>query len=166
MIEYLHSLFSKYQRRGIIIDTNILLLFFVGKLDKNIIPKFKRTATFTIADYEALEIILKKFKTILTTPNILTEVMNLANQIPNSEKPTSYKLFSGTIEILEEKYVESKILAGREEFSRFGLTDAGISALATEDYLVLSDDFRLTQYLTEKKIPAVNFNHLRLHFMR
>lgn len=161
MIDYAKSLFERYYRKGIIVDTNILLLYFIGQYNKELIPRFKRTSQFTSDDYDLLVIFLKNFLKIVTTPNILTEVSNLANQIPSNIKDDFFERFAESIVCLDEDYLESKTIAERDEFKKFGLTDSGIACLSQDDYLVLTDDLRLAYYLANKKVPVVNFNHLR-----
>ena len=39
--------------------------------------------------------------------------------------------------------------------------DTGILRLARGKYLVLTDDFRLSQYLQKMEIDVLNFNHIR-----
>lgn len=38
----LSALLAKYYRKGIVIDTNILLLYLVGRVNRERIPRFKR----------------------------------------------------------------------------------------------------------------------------
>ncbi len=76
MIEWMEELIYKYSNKGLLIDTNILLLYFVGSFDRQHIEKFKRTSQFTIKDFDYLVILLDRFDTLVTTPNILTEVNN------------------------------------------------------------------------------------------
>lgn len=40
MSDYIGELFKKYKQRGILIDTNILVLWFVGTVNKSRILKF------------------------------------------------------------------------------------------------------------------------------
>ncbi len=81
----LTSLVTKYRRQGILVDTNLLLLFCVGAHDPNQIEKFKRTRTYIKDDFELLAHFLAAFDKVITTPNILTEVNSLSNQL--SEVP-------------------------------------------------------------------------------
>jgi hypothetical protein len=46
------------------------------------------------------------------------------------------------------------------EFVRFGLTDASIAGVARNRYLVLTDDFRLSNFLRSERQDVVNFNHI------
>ena len=77
---------SVYRWEGLLIDSNLLLLLFVGLRDRDRIQKFKRTAQFTIRDFERLAAFIRRFKEVVTTPSILTEVSNLLGQLPESLK--------------------------------------------------------------------------------
>ena len=46
MTNYLDSLFARYRQKGILVDTNILLLLFVGSVNRKRISQFKRTQQF------------------------------------------------------------------------------------------------------------------------
>jgi len=47
------------------------------------------------------------------------------------------------------------------KISEFGLTDCSILEIACDQYLVLTEDFKLIQYLDNSGVSVVNFNHLR-----
>ena len=155
------NLLTKYYTKGIIIDTNILLLYLVGRLNRERIPKFKRTQQFFVEDYDLLLQILDNFKKVVTTPNILTEVNSLASQLGEPEKTQCLITFTLLISQITEEYIESSVVAKHELFSRFGLTDCGIMLLAKNKYLVLTDDLKLHLYLKAMGIDTVNFNNLR-----
>ncbi len=152
---------NRYKSRGILVDTNILLLLFVGTTNPTRIRRFKRTQQFTEADYDLLVALLDEFSKIITTPNILTEVNSLINQLGEPERQLCLSIFAQGIGTLEENYQESSIIGRSPEFTRFGLTDCGIKEVAREQYLVLSDDLRFINSLYAAGIDAVNFNHLR-----
>ncbi len=154
-------LFVKYRSAGILVDTNILLMYVVGLVNRQRIPLFKRTKQFSVEGFELLDQILRAFHTVVTTPNILTEVNSLANQLSAPEKAQFLKLFATTISRLEETHYASQQLSKLPEFQKFGLTDCSILNLSRNQYLVLTDDFRLSSYLQTKGIDAVNFTNLR-----
>ena len=154
-------LIQRYKQAGILVDTTILLLYFIGAYDQDLIPKFKRTRQFTVEDHAILIRLLDLFDKIVTTPNILTEVSNLSGQLGEPKKSEYFKKFSSGISLLEEEYVASKDVADMQEFVRFGLTDTGIVYLTRGKYLVLTDDFRLSQYLQSAEVDVINFNHIR-----
>jgi len=149
------------RREGLLIDSNLLLLLFVGLYDRNRIARFKRTAQFTIDDFELLVSFVKRFKKVVTTPSILTEVSNLLGQLPDELKSSFYGYFAEAIRVLREQYTPSHALSNEKAFPKFGLTDTAILRAATGNYLVLTDDFRLAQYLLSQDVDVINFNHLR-----
>ena len=157
-------LLSKYLQKGILVDTNILLLFFVGLTNPDRISRFKRTQQFIREDYELLIQILNRFPKVITTPNILTEVNSMLNQLGEPERNLAFlvlRQFLAIGSIFEELYVPSSQVIEREDFVRFGLTDCGISEVAKDRYLILTDDFRLANTLQSQGIDTVNFNNLR-----
>jgi hypothetical protein len=65
------SLLARFASRGLLIDTNILLLYFVGNHDRSLISRFKRTNNFIESDYELLLALLSCVRLVVTTPHIL-----------------------------------------------------------------------------------------------
>jgi hypothetical protein len=158
---YLETLISKYRDRGVLIDSNLLILYFVGEYSPELISRLRRTKQFCFHDYCLLKAIMGCFKTKVTTPNILTEVSNLAGDIPKRLRERFFRASRAHIEALEELYLASSKAAASVAFLRFGLTDAVVAALANQRYLVITADFPLTNYLVSIKADAINFNHNR-----
>lgn len=159
----LSELVQRYRAAGVLVDTNILLLLFVGSVERRLIERFKRTVSrgFEVSDYELLRNFLKLFDDrVVTTPHILTEVSNLAGQL-GSQKQRFFSYFAKGISQLIEHCEPSENLAQVESFVKFGLTDAAIIDLVKGQYLVLTDDFRLSNYLGKQGVDVLNFNHLR-----
>jgi hypothetical protein len=157
----IQALFAKYRNKGILIDTNIFLLYLVGSVNRERISKFKRTMQFEAEDYDTLLQIVSNFTEIITTPNILTEVNSLANQLGEPERSKCCQLFAILITQVKEEYLNSNDVAQQFFFAKFGLTDSGITQLAKDKYLVLTDDFKLSLFLLAQGIDTINFNHLR-----
>ena len=155
------DLIAKYYTKGIIIDTNILLLQLVGAVNRERITRFKRTAQFTPEDYDILVGLVKNFQKVVVTPNILTEVNSLTNQLGEPERSQCLNIFSILTTKVEEEYIDSNVVTKHELFTRFGLTDCGIMLLSKNKYLVLTDDLKLHLYLKSLGIDTVNFNNLR-----
>jgi len=161
--EYLSSLFSRYKSKGILVDTNLLLLYFVGNYDPRRILSFERTRSraFTIEEFILLAHIFAFFDRRVTTPNILTEVSNLSGKLRDDEKSAYFSVFERQTSFLDEEYTPSASICSLKHFKGFGLTDSGIIDLVRDKYLVLSDDAPLVGYLQNVGIDAVNFNHIR-----
>jgi hypothetical protein len=159
MSSYISLLAQKYRDKGVLIDTNLLLLIAVGNYNRAIISKFKRTAKFTVDDFDLITQILKFFKTKVSTPNILTEVDNLARQLPSNE----YRAISAALRELIantfERYVPAIEASQSNLYPQLGLTDSIIVEYPT-DILIVTDDFSLYQRL-ERNRDVININHIR-----
>jgi rRNA-processing protein FCF1 len=160
-MEHINKLVARYQNKGLLIDTNLLLLYFIGAYDPDRIPKFKRTMSFTVEEFWLLNGFLDVFDKLVTTPNVLTEVSNLSGQLAENLRAPFYRDFASRIPLLEEHYVPSVGASSLAHFNRFGLTDSGIVELAKDKYLVLTDDLNLVGYLQNRGIDVINFNHIR-----
>ncbi|MBW4466340.1 MAG: hypothetical protein KME07_13020 [Pegethrix bostrychoides GSE-TBD4-15B] len=156
------SLFSRYRQKGVLVDTNILLLYFVGITNRERISRFNRTQNFIPEDYDLLLQLLSYFQTVATTPNILTEVNSFVNQLGEPERSQCFAFFAQGISTFEETYLESSGVVTGQQFTTFGLTDCGILSFAKDRYLVLTDDLRLAVYLQRQGVDTVNFNNIRV----
>lgn len=161
MKEYYLEIIESNRKNGLLIDTNLLLLLFVGTFDLPYVEKYKRTAQFAREDFLLLMHIAGQFPKLYTTPLILAEANSLSNQLPENKKEQYYKVFAGQLEILEETYIDSLTISKQKGFYKFGLTDANIVAIANNKILVITADFPLANYLERLKLPVINFNHLR-----
>ncbi|WP_163937201.1 hypothetical protein [Nostoc sp. UIC 10630] len=66
---------------------------------------------------------IAKFKKLVTTPNILTEVNSLANQLGEPERSqcfTIFAQFSKNVALLDECYVKSLDAVNNDKFVKFG----------------------------------------------
>jgi rRNA-processing protein FCF1 len=161
MDQYVDDLVQRYRSRGVLIDTNILLLFFVGCFDRWLITRFKRTVNYSVEDYDILTRFVGRFDRMVTTPNILAEVNSLSGQMAEPTRTNYLRHFSKGIGLIAEEYVVSADAARLNCFPKIGLTDSGIMHLVRGNYLVLTDDSGLHGFLAKEGIDALNFNHLR-----
>jgi rRNA-processing protein FCF1 len=163
--EELQRTIDNYRTKGIIVDANLLLLYFVGRYDPHLIEKFKRTSHYTLDDFDLLANILSCFSFIVTTPNVLTEVSNLSGHLPESARLAYFKEFRKQILVLEERYLPSRVVCEKAHFERVGLTDSVIADLSENKHLVLTDDVGLAVLLENQGIDVINFAHVRrLHW--
>ncbi len=104
MIENLDELIARYRKAGILVDTNLLLLLFMGNFQPARITTFKRTQQFVEEDFQLLMLLLGYFDKIITTPNILTEVSNLSGQLEGNLKLAYFLSMVNIIGGLEEEF--------------------------------------------------------------
>lgn len=161
MEQYVTSLIGRYRNAGVLVDTNLLLLYFVGICDRGQIERFRRTRDrFVAEDFETLMRVFKRFDTVVTTPHVLTEVSNLLGQLSGQTKTICFGLFAQHISLMNEKHTPAKDLSNSPTFVKFGMADLSIE-YAAQGYLVLTDDFPLSGYLSSKGLDVLNFNNIR-----
>lgn len=149
------------RKTGLLLDTNLLVLFIMGAYDPTRIPQNKRTNTYTSSDFNLLLNFMSLFQRFVTTPNILTEVSNLLEGVAYQKGPV-LAILPDLVEDFIEMYEPSQALmtTHNKAFSKFGLSDAATCAMAEQDYLILTDDLNLCYYLQNNKFDALNFNNL------
>jgi len=150
-------------KAGLVIDTNLLLLYLIGSYDPKRIDSFKRTrGIYSVDDFYLLEHIIRQFGGFSTTPNILTEVSNFVDREHYDDVPMLTVLRDKVI-YKQEHYIESKtVLSSQDEtFVKFGVSDTVLYYLAQANYTILTVDVPLWSFLENKRLPTLNFNHLR-----
>ena len=160
------QIFARHVGKKILLDSNLLLVLLVGKLDIRLFGSFKRTSAYSLEDYELLEHLVRKFSVLFTTPHILTEVSNLANSLTEQWREDFLRNMAALIlcqnckPLFEEFWTPVKQLALNPEFITFGLTDASLAQLSS-NALIITDDFRLSGFLRRKGVSILNFRDLR-----
>lgn len=149
-------------KAGLVIDTNLLLLYLVDQHDPERIETFKRTQVFSADDFNLLVRFINLFGSFSTTPNILTEVSNLIEGVEYDDVPL-LTVLRDKVNYREEHYVNSRIILSNEDetFVKFGVSDTVLYQLARANYLILTVDLPLWAFLQNKGLSAVNFNNLR-----
>lgn len=159
-------LFSRFKGKAVLLDANLLLVFLAGFLGARGFKSFKRVNDYTFGDYELLVRLLSSFSTLLTTPHILTEVCNLSDSLTGSLKRDWDVNFVALVRSektrigVREKWTSGAELSHLVEFSPFGIADTAVTQLASEA-LVVTEDHRLSGFLSSRGIPVLNFDDLR-----
>jgi predicted nucleic acid-binding protein len=146
---------------GLLIDTNLLVLFAVGSVNRGRIETFKRTRRYTIDDFELLLRVIGRWRSLYTVAHILAEVSNLTD-LPGPEGPQVRQLLKETIPLLTEAEMPSARATDDPVYRNLGLVDAAIAAAARQHQCtVLTDDLDLYLMLERDKVQVVYFTHLR-----
>jgi len=156
---------ENFYNRGIIVDTNLLILFLVGKYDIDYISKFKITYKYSIEDFEILRDFVVKFKKIIITPHILAELSNLSMKITENRLKEYFKYFIEILKKSDEINIDKNSILLSKYVDKIGITDVGIM-LASEnnDLLFITDEFRLANISEYEGIKVLNFNHIRSYY--
>ncbi|MBM4325760.1 MAG: hypothetical protein FJ118_01240 [Deltaproteobacteria bacterium] len=155
------DLLVQCRKRTALVDSNLLLLYFIGKYDLNYVGKFKRTKSFSLKDFAVLQQLIRSFKHTVTTLNILTEVINFAGQLGEPAREQCLAKIAEEIKLVPEEYVPSTLASQHPYFAKCGLTDAVIMHAASNKHMVVTTDFTLASLLEAQTIDVINFNHIR-----
>lgn len=147
--------------RELLIDSNLLLLLLVARIGPDLIGRCPRTEEYTRFSLELLLAELSRFQSLVTTPNILTEVSNLSRKIPEHLRNQLRVFLAAWLELSREECILSRSAVGERSYVRLGLTDAAITVLARQGATVLTADLGLYLELSDLGADVINFNHLR-----
>lgn len=78
MRSHIEQLLVEHRTDGVLVDTNLLLLYVVGAYSPRWIGRFKHTSAFTEDDFELLGRLMGQFQTVVTTPHVLTDLQRSA----------------------------------------------------------------------------------------
>lgn len=151
---------------GLIVDTNLLILFLIGKYDIDLVENCRLTSKYHKDDYELLCRIMQLFKKLIITPHIVAEISNLSKNELKDQKLAAYvSVFINFLNTpsLEEKYVGIEKFFGVEIklISYFGFTDMAIYELSKDSKLpFITDDDRFYQFSCNKT-PCIKFQHIK-----
>lgn len=154
------QLIAKYGGKGVLLDTNLMVLLAVGLYKRERISSFKRPDQYTANDFSLVANIMDKFERRITTPHILAETDNLTRQLPAREHRAVAAIMAPLVEKLFEIYSPSAAAMRHQKYSTLGLTDCVTIACAA-DVLVLTDDLALSNILSHLGRDAININHIR-----
>src|SRR5579871_833726 len=152
------ALIEKHKAKGVLVDTNLLVLLLVGAVNQERILNFKRTADFDIKDYKLLVRLMNWFGRLISTPHVLSQVSDLANLSGKEQAAVRDLLRFLVVEKVEESYDESRVLVNDPDFARLGLADAAIATVCSRGVLVLTADLQLQLALQARNLDALNFN--------
>jgi predicted nucleic acid-binding protein len=146
---------------GLLVDTNLLVLFAIGTVNRDRIEQFKRTRQYTKTDHELLLRVLEQFEPLYTVAHVLAEVSNLTD-LSGPERLQARRVLKETISLLNEAQMPSALAAEHRAYERLGLVDAAIVTLARNHRcVVLTDDLDLYLSLSREELNVINFAHLR-----
>jgi hypothetical protein len=160
--EELASLIQQYRRKGLLLDSNLLLLLVAGRHDRRLLTSFGRVKEFGPSNFDLLDDIVRKFDRLITTPHVLTEVNGLSNKIPGRDRYGYFNTLKQVAADMDEHAVPFATLSESIAYQRLGVADAAIEIVAEQGYMVLSIDLNLVVSLQSRRIAAFNFNNVRL----
>jgi hypothetical protein len=155
---------QKYRSTGVMLDTNLLLLYVFARLLPDMIGS-SRLAAYDSDSADLLLQYLEKFERVLTTAHVLAETSNLARQMVKGEKWKTMSEAVFPLFCLPDYSVLKPVVIITEtidpmHFSKLGLTDAALANSAGA-HLLLTADLDLYCEVVSNGQDAVNFTHMR-----
>ncbi len=161
----LQRLLATYRTTGVMLDTNMLLLFVFAAFHPSLIGT-KRLSAYDVAAGELLLNYVNRFDKILTTQHILAETSNLARQIISGkhweqmcERLFPFFCIAGPASLSQCAVETNKI--DPPMFYQLGFTDASIALTVHQKYFLLTDDLDLFLTVISAGNDAVKFAHMR-----
>ena len=160
MPDLLEAYIGPHRRRGLLLDSNLLLLYVVGQTDRRLVRSFKRTQEFTDADFRLLFGLVTSFGSLVTTPHVLTEVNGLTNQLTGAHRQNVRVRIALDAPRWDERHVPAGPLTRTAAFASLGLTDAALAFLAhgPDGPFVMSTDGALVQLIAGRGGAADTFS--------
>jgi len=146
---------------AVILDSNLLVLFIVGKTSPGLIEKHRRLQAYSVSDFDLLIEFIAPMSELIVTPNTLTEASNLLKHIAEPARARIAATFRDFIRVADEHYVKSAQAVDQSEFLRLWLTDAVILTELNSHQVLLTAHLDLYLAALRRGETAVNFNHLR-----
>lgn len=153
-------------QNGVILDTNIIIVFFVGLYRPDLIPSCKKTSAYSVDDFKYICNVVNQSKNIIVTPQILTELSNHTFDRLFDEPGFSdyFANIHRVISSSEENHAHKDILLNNKVLSQIGFADTSIIEAAKElGCAVLTDDGKLTAILSSLNYPNLNINIIRTY---
>jgi hypothetical protein len=149
--------------KTLLLDTNLLILLFIGSKDSLMISKARTLSAFVEDDYDLLGKVINSnsFNSLVTTPHIMTEVSNLLGKERDDIQRLGREAMAEFLSKCIEHTDSSAILVSEPEFHRLGLTDVAIAVASRLPAFVLTADLHLYLHVSSSGLEAENFNHIR-----
>ena len=147
---------------AVALDTNLLLLLVVGRVSPRLVGRHKRLQSYLPRDFELLVESLRQADVLVTTPNTLTEVSNLAGYgVHDPLRTEIYVSLRQVVGEVTETYQDSRVIAQDREFTRLGLADCAWFLVLNDETELMTDDQNLYQVALYRGHNVTNFSHLR-----
>lgn len=148
--------------RLIALDTNLLVLLVVGIVAPNMIVRHKRLGGYSAADFKLLRETIARAKSLVVTPNALTEASNVVTY--GLSDPLRSQIATSLASIVaraDERFESSRLVVLDADYGRLGIADCAWLRCLDRETPLLTDDVQLYLAALSRGFEAYNFNHLR-----
>ena len=152
---------ARYASRGVVVDTNLMVLLFVGLADERLVVRHRRTQAYSVNDFRVLVEFIRRFRQMIVTPQLLAEVTNLCETGFEPRARRVLGAMCGQLSRCQEHHTPMQLMLQSELLPKIGFADASMVFAARGQYLVLTDNVRDTRHLQDAECDVLNFTRLR-----
>lgn len=145
----------------LLVDTNLLLLLFVGTVSRSCIAAHRRARIHTIDDFVLLKLRIGDAAIFVATPNVLAETAYLIRQFDQDRLAPVLEAFRSFAKAATETYAPSADAVGSVDFDRLPLNDVSIPNAREPDVTLITDDLHLYRTSAMSGRKVLNFTHER-----
>lgn len=148
---------------GVLLDSNLLLVLFVGYWDSELVGRAKGTQEYSAWDFDFLARLVSQERPLILTPHLLTEVDNLlGSRLGEYECAGCRSLMTNLLAHISESRSRAVELVEEPIFARLGLADASIARVARKRKCVVwTNDHPLYLSLAHQGISVRYYAHVR-----
>lgn len=143
-----------------VIDTEPLILYVVGMINKNYIGQSRKTSIYNRLDFELLQNAIGNISNLLVPPNVWTETDNHLNNIVGQYNFIYYELLKNFIANSTEKYIKTNNIINESTFSLLGITDTILLKLAKTTGNLITADSKLSNYARSNGINVYDLKEV------
>lgn len=159
MSSRLHVLPAPPRVSRLLLDSSLLLVLAVGRIDPLRLGRDSRLKAYSAADYEILHQYTAVFPTRLTTPHILAEVSNHLDNIEPRLLP-ALRVVLSEWKPIRESWTPANILCAQAEYLALGLTDAAILQAARTNTVIVTADRALWGALAKRHMNTIHYSDI------
>lgn len=159
------DLISEHQAYGVLIDTNLLMLYLIGifdldKLKPDRIPK--RINKYSIDNFQQLKTLVSFFKHKYTTPGVLVETWNFLENMFDEQYFRSFRDFiAKEFKVYRERLLAKNDIMAEENFLELGFTDCSIQEAASfHNLLIVTDDLAAHIKFSRQGLSSLNMTNI------
>ncbi len=140
--------------RTAVIDTNLILLVMFAANNRNP-ANDTRLSRYSGIDLKTIQNLISNFKSLIVTPNILTETSNLLKGFYEHQWLREF------ISQIAETYIPSNVVVEEQFFNILGLSDASFFGDEFSGCYIVTDDQPLSNYLASRGRPCIYYSDYR-----
>ncbi|MCK5833180.1 hypothetical protein KAH81_05855 [bacterium] len=160
-MEYWENIVAKCTRKGILLNTELLLLLCVGIYKRQLVESSKITNKYSVNDFNIVANIAAKFSPLYVSPQVLAEFSNYSDRLGSKVMREFYSSIEKILKGQFEVHIPKDVMIDENYLPVLGFTDVSMMKICEEKGCVLFTADLQLESIYSKRIDVVNFNHIR-----